>query len=242
MCEECGCENVDIHRHDHHSHTLQSRSSKKLVIEQAVMLKNDSYAEINRKYFHDNGIYAINLISSPGSGKTTIVEYLARHFGNDMAVIVGDIQTHRDAERARAAGCHSIQIETLGACHLDAHSILHTLQSFNPDGIRLLVIENVGNLVCPSSFDLGENEIVAVLSVPEGDDKVLKYPAVFHKANTLLINKIDLTAYVKFDKSKVITESRSLNRKINVFEIAAVNGLGMNEFIDYLNKQMLLLI
>lgn len=239
MCEECGCENVDIHSHDHHSHTLQSGSSKKLIIEQAVMSKNDSYAEINRKYFRDNGIYVINLISSPGSGKTTIVEYLARNFGNTMAVIVGDIQTHRDAERARAAGCTSFQIETLGACHLDAHSILHTLQSFNPDGIRLLVIENVGNLVCPSSFDLGENEIVAVLSVPEGDDKVLKYPAVFHKANTLLINKIDLTAYLKFDKSKVATECRSLNSKINVFEIAAINGLGMKEFIDYLNKRML---
>jgi len=238
MCEECGCENTEIHRHDHHSHTLQSRSSEKLIIKEAVLNKNDSYAEINRKYFHDNGIYVINLISSPGSGKTTIVEYLARHFGNSMAVIVGDIQTHRDADRARAAGCLSFQIETLGACHLDAHSILHTLQSFNPGDIKLLVIENVGNLVCPSSFDLGENETIAVLSVPEGDDKVLKYPAVFHKANTLLINKIDLTAYIKFDKSRVITECKSLNNKINVFEIAAINGLGMGEFTDYLSSKL----
>ena len=102
------------------------------------MSKNDSYAEINRKYFRDNGIYVINLISSPGSGKTTIVEYLAHHFGNSMAVIIGDIQTHRDARETSEAGCISFQIETLGACHR-AHGILHTLQSFNPDGIRLLV-------------------------------------------------------------------------------------------------------
>jgi len=239
MCEECGCKDVEIHRHDHHSHTLESRSTKKLIIERAVLEKNDSYAEINRKYFREKGIYAINLISSPGSGKTTIVEYLARYFGRSMAVIVGDIQTQRDAERARAAGCTSFQIETLGACHLDAHSVLHALQSLNTDGVRLLVIENVGNLVCPSSFDLGENEIVAVLSIPEGDDKILKYPSVFHKANTLLINKIDLAAHVKFDKSRVITECRSLNSKINIFEIAAINGLGMSEFIDYLNKRTL---
>ncbi len=238
MCEECGCAGADIHLHNKHSHEHEHRSSQKLMLEQAVLDKNNSYAELNRQYFHQNKIYTINLISSPGSGKTTIVEYLASHFGKEMALIVGDIQTQRDADRAKAAGCRSVQIETLGACHLDAHSILHTLQSFNLDGVRLLIIENVGNLVCPSSYDLGENEIVTVLSVPEGDDKVLKYPAIFHKATTLLINKVDLTAYVNFDKNKVITECRSLNRNINIFEIAAIKGLGMNAFIDYLSKKI----
>jgi hydrogenase nickel incorporation protein HypB len=251
MCKECGCKPVSVHgdheHHHHHDHDhnhdhdhagiSEHTSTQKVSVEQAVLNKNDAFAEENRRYFQKKGIYVINLISSPGSGKTTIVEYLARHFGEKMAVVVGDIQTHRDAERARAAGCRSVQIETLGACHLDAHSVLHAVESLNLDGVKLLVIENVGNLVCPSSYDLGEHEVVAVLSVPEGDDKVLKYPVVFHRAATLLINKIDLASYVNFDKQKVITETRSLNNRIRVFETAAVKGTGMDVFVEYLTKQ-----
>jgi hydrogenase nickel incorporation protein HypB len=261
MCKECGCKSVDVHgdhdhhhghghnhdhdhdhnhHHDHkHEHTDSSEnvSTRKVSVELAVLDKNNTFADENRHFFGKKGIYVINLISSPGSGKTTIVEYLARHFGEKMAVVVGDIQTHRDAERARAAGCRSVQIETLGACHLDAHSVAHALESLDLDGVKLLVIENVGNLVCPSSYDLGEHEVVAVLSVPEGDDKVLKYPVVFHRAATLLINKIDLAPYVNFDKQKVITEARSLNSRIRVFETAAVKGSGMDTFVEYLNNQ-----
>lgn len=258
MCEDCGCASVDVHgehkhhhneqdnghHHDHHhehSHKHGDKSgtvsTRKVSVETAVLDKNNTYADENRQYFKKKGIYVINLISSPGSGKTTIVEYLARHFGEKMAVVVGDIQTHRDAERARAAGCRSVQIETLGACHLDAHSVLHAVESLVLDGVKLLVIENVGNLVCPSSYDLGEHEVVVVLSVPEGDDKVLKYPVVFHRAATLLINKIDLAPYVNFDKQKVITEARSLNNRIKVIETAAVKGTGMDAFVEYLNNQ-----
>ncbi|NLD99517.1 MAG: hydrogenase nickel incorporation protein HypB [Fibrobacter sp.] len=253
MCEECGCGSVIIHNDHKHSYTDAQHHehsnahechhnqslplTNKVMVEKAVLDKNDRFAAINRQIFSDKKIYAINLISSPGSGKTTIVEALARHFGEKMVVIVGDIQTRRDADRARAAGCRSAQIETLGACHLDAHSILHTLESFDLNGVRLLIIENVGNLVCPSSYDLGENEVVAVLSAPEGDDKVLKYPTVFHRASTLILNKMDLSAFVNFDKEKVISECRSLNKNIGVFETAAINGQGMDLFIDYLSKR-----
>ncbi len=255
MCKECGCTSIDVHgdhghhhdhshKHEHHHEHSQERtgtsdntSTRKVSVELAVLDKNNTFADENRHFFKKKGIYVINLISSPGSGKTTIVEYLARHFGEKMAVVVGDIQTLRDAERARAAGCRSVQIETLGACHLDAHSIAHAVESLNLNGVKLLVIENVGNLVCPSSYDLGEHEVVAVLSVPEGDDKVLKYPVVFHRASTLLINKIDLAPYVNFDKRKVIAEARSLNSRIRVFETAAVKGMGMDTFVEYLNNQ-----
>jgi hydrogenase nickel incorporation protein HypB len=239
---EHGHEHEHKHEHEHehgneheHEHTHEHEIKQKIAIDRPVLEGNDYLAKINRQFFNDHGLFVINLISSPGSGKTTIVEYLARHFKQQMAVIVGDIQTHRDAERARAAGCKSVQIETLGACHLDAHSVGHALETLDLQGVKLLVIENVGNLVCPSTYDLGEHEKIAVLSLPEGDDKVLKYPALFFRASTILLNKIDLAPYVKFDKDKVIDECRSLNRSVNVFEIAASSGLGMENFIVYLS-------
>lgn len=262
MCGNCGCSETDSidHHHDHdnhnghHHHKHQSKEHhhgkehhhhghdvkehRRISIETSVHHKNEQYALKNRQFFNNAGLYVVNLISSPGSGKTTIVEYLARYYKDRMAVVVGDIQTNRDAERAKAAGCRSVQIETLGACHLDAHGVGHACEELEFAGVKLLVIENVGNLVCPSTYDLGEHEKIAVLSLPEGDDKVMKYPSLFHNASTILINKIDLEHYVSFDCDKVINECKSLNRSINVFKVAARTGLGMDDFIGYINGKL----
>jgi hydrogenase nickel incorporation protein HypB len=244
MCDTCGCSNPDNPRisfpgelsHDHarahghgHDHTLAP-----ITIGADVLAKNKQLAQANRAFFDRHGLHAVNIMSSPGSGKTTVVESLARRFGDAMAVVIGDIQTHRDAERVIRAGSRSVQIETNGACHLDAHAVAHALQRLDLEGCKLLVIENVGNLVCPSSYDLGEHEKIAMLSLPEGDDKVLKYPSLFHRADVLLINKIDLAPYMEFAVNKVVNECNSLNRHIIHFSISAKTGAGMDAFCEYL--------
>jgi hydrogenase nickel incorporation protein HypB len=203
-----------------------------------ILSENDRIAEANRSFFTKSKLYVINLISSPGSGKTTIVEFLARHYKDKMALIVGDIQTQRDADRARSAGCQAVQIETLGACHLDASSIRDALSRLDLHTTGLLVIENVGNLVCPSTYDLGEHEKIAVISLPEGDDKVLKYPSLFHRVDMVLINKIDLEGIVPFDKNKVKDECRMLNSNVTILEIASGKGTNMNDFINYIDKKI----
>jgi hydrogenase nickel incorporation protein HypB len=240
MCKECGCKPVSFHTKHNHEHG-HSHERVTMRIDVPVLSENDLIAERNRALFTKNKLYAINLISSPGSGKTTIVEYLARHYKEKMALIVGDIQTQRDADRARIAGCQAVQIETLGACHLDANSIESAFSKLDITNTQFLVIENVGNLVCPSSYDLGEHEKIAVLSLPEGDDKILKYPSLFHRANMVLLNKIDLEGIVHFDKVKVKEECRILNSDVTIIEIASGKGTNMNMFIDYLDRKMNLL-
>lgn len=232
MCDTCGCISPsETGHHHHHDH-------KKIDIGESVMARNDQYAEKNRVRFAEKGLFVINLISSPGSGKTTVVEALARQFGSRMAVIEGDIQTSRDADRVTAAGSSAHQIETQGACHLDAHSVGHALDHLDLDGVKLLVIENVGNLVCPSTYDLGEHEKMAILSLPEGDDKVLKYPALFHRVKTLLINKIDLHPYLTFDVVRAESECRSLNPDVESFRVSATTGEGMNGLFNYLEEKI----
>jgi hydrogenase nickel incorporation protein HypB len=244
MCEACGCENAQSprtsppgeHGRDHadaHVHR-HGHDRTAIPIGAEVLAANNRIAETNRALLKSKGLYAVNIMSSPGSGKTTIVEYLARRFGDAMAVIVGDVQTRRDAERVIRAGSRSVQIETNGACHLDAHSVEHALERLDLEGCKLLVIENVGNLVCPSSYDLGEHEKIAILSLPEGDDKVLKYPSLFHRANVLLIGKIDLAPYMEFSVDKAVNECRSLNRSVAVFRVSAKTGEGMDDFCGYL--------
>jgi hydrogenase nickel incorporation protein HypB len=248
MCDSCGCSDpvTPDHDHDHeHEHGQQhshgphalTPAHSKIQLNVNVLKANNSFAEENRAVFKKSGMYAVNIIGSPGSGKTTIVEALARHFGKSMAVIEGDIQTRRDAERVIRAGSRAWQIETNGSCHLDAHSVGHALDHLDPSGCKLLVIENVGNLVCPASYDLGEDEKIAVLSIPEGDDKVLKYPSLFHRAGVLLINKVDLSPYVDFDISKAVNECRSLNRSFTSFEISAKTGQGMDTLYAYLAEK-----
>jgi hydrogenase nickel incorporation protein HypB len=241
MCEECGCGDIDhgnVHEHGHsHDHDGQhghAHSHGSIPVGREVLEANSKLAERNRALFDHCGLFVMNLISSPGAGKTSILEHLAQRFGDTMAVIEGDIQTRRDAERVIRAGSRACQIETRGACHLDAHAVAHALDDLDVTDCKLLIIENVGNLVCPATYELGEHEKAAILSVPEGDDKILKYPALFHRAHVLLINKIDLVPHVRFDTSKAVNEGRSLNRQVSVFEISAETGQGMDAFGDYL--------
>ena len=240
MCETCGCSEPS-HGHDHreHSNHHHAPGSQQIPVGESVMARNDRFALANRDYFEKQGVFVVNMISSPGSGKTAILEALARHFGSRMAVIEGDVKTSRDADRVSSAGSPAIQIETDGACHLDAHSVGHAVDGLDLSSVQLLVIENVGNLVCPSTYDLGEHEKMAILSLPEGDDKVFKYPALFHRVKTLLVNKVDLLPHLTFDIGKAVGECRSLNPEVQAFEISATRGDGMDALFDYLETRFI---
>jgi hydrogenase nickel incorporation protein HypB len=243
MCEDCGCDELHTpanknknhgHEHDHTHEHGHSSHSHTISINKDVLQKNDEYAAENRAFFDSKKIYTVNLISSPGSGKTSLLEALAGEFGEKLAVIEGDIQTRRDAERVIRAGSRAHQIETGGACHLDAHGIAHAADHLDFEGCEFLIIENVGNLVCPATYELGEHMKAAILSIPEGDDKVLKYPAIFSRIGALLINKIDLAPYIEFDTQKAVNECRSLNRKFETFKVSAKTGEGIKAFCDFL--------
>lgn len=215
-------------------------TEKKVDISEPVMSKNDRIAAENRKLLSGKTIYTLNLISSPGAGKTTVLESMARFFGDRMAVIEGDVQTRRDAERIERAGCQAWQIETGGACHLDAQAVNHALShmDLDTDDLGLLAIENVGNLICPSGYDLGEDLRIGLLSVPEGDDKILKYPSLFSSIDALIINKMDLVPHLDFDVDRAIEECRSLNPDVEVFTVSARTGEGMEEFCGYLESKL----
>lgn len=212
---------------------------ERLKIETPVMRKNDAIAAQNRERLARLGIFAVNLISSPGSGKTSLLERMAERLGDDLAVIEGDVRTQLDAERVRRAGSRAQQIETGGACHLDAAAVAAALDELRLEELpcRILVIENVGNLVCPASYDLGENMKAAILSLPEGDDKVRKYPGIFHRIGALIINKIDLRPYLEFDERRVEAECRSLNRDFRIFFVSAKTGEGVEELCQYLREK-----
>jgi len=241
MCETCGCneptvaethgEGSHAHKHHHHSHehTVQ--------LDIPVLQKNNRIAQENRAFLAERGIYAVNIISSPGSGKTTLLEALASHFGSKMAVIEGDVQTRRDSERIIRAGSRAVQIETGGACHLDAHSVAHALEDLDSEECKILVIENVGNLVCPSSYDLGENEKWAILSLPEGDDKILKYPSLFSRIQALIISKIDLADRLEFNIRTAVNECKSLNRNFETYSLSAKSGEGVDTLIGYISAK-----
>ena len=214
-------------------------TSKRVDIEKPVLSKNDRIAAENRERFAKTGVLVLNMISSPGSGKTTLLEAMGRVMGGDLVVIEGDVQTHRDAERLRASGLRAVQIETGGACHLDAQRVADVLDEVDIEGhpARLLVIENVGNLVCPSSFDLGEHMKVALISLPEGDDKILKYPALFRRIGVLVVTKTDLLPHLDFDIDRVLAETRSLNNHFESFRLSAKTGEGVEAFCRFLLRK-----
>lgn len=235
MCDACGCNGPVHEHHHHHNHSHQTTT---ITLDQDVLAKNNAFADENRRIIASHGLFAINLLSSPGSGKTTLLEALGRHFGQTMAVIEGDIQTSRDADRVIRSGSRAHQIETNGACHLDAHAVGHAMEHINFEGVRLLVIENVGNLVCPAAYDLGEHEKMAILSLPEGDDKILKYPALFSRIQALIINKIDLQPYLDFNVDAAVNECKSLNRSFQTFRLSAKTGEGMDKLISYIEEHL----
>ncbi len=213
--------------------------ARMVEIEQNILSKNDRYAAANRAWFAERGLLALNLVSSPGSGKTTLltrtVEGLKGRYG--MAVIEGDQQTANDAERIRATGVPALQINTGKGCHLDAHMVGHALESLAPEAGGVVFIENVGNLVCPAAFDLGEAAKVAILSVTEGEDKPIKYPDMFAAARVMLLNKADLLPYLDFDVEQCIEYSRRVNPEIEVIQLSARSGEGMGEWYDWIAAQ-----
>lgn len=218
--------------------THKERTETTVSIKSAVMAKNDEAATRNRQRFERLGLFGVNLMSSPGSGKTTLLETLAQRLNKQLVVIEGDVQTRRDAERLEKVGCRVHQIETQGACHLDAVAVSMALDMLNivENEYRILVIENVGNLVCPSGYDLGEDLRVGLLSVPEGDDKILKYPSLFSRIDALLITKIDLLPVIEFDVDRAILECRSLNPSVRVFALSGKSGEGVDGFVEFLRE------
>jgi len=243
------------HQHDHghthhHEHTVAAthvagiNPSRILRIEQDILSKNNAYASDNRGYFQQHGMLTLNLVSSPGSGKTTLLTRTLDQLKTELslAVIEGDQQTVLDAERIRATCVKAIQINTGKGCHLDAHMVGHALESLKPEDNSLLFIENVGNLVCPASFDLGEACKVVILSVTEGEDKPLKYPDMFHAAGLMLLNKTDLLPYLQFDVDQCIAYAQRVNPGIKILQVSATTGDGMNEWYQWLREQHHLLL
>ena len=205
-------------------------------IETDILAKNDQYAAANRRWFAERGILALNLVSSPGSGKTSLLTRTIDDLNGELplAVIEGDQQTSNDAERIRATGVKALQVNTGKGCHLDGHMIGHALEGLAPDNDSVLFIENVGNLVCPAAFDLGEAHKVVILSVTEGEDKPIKYPDMFHAADLMLLNKVDLLPYLQFDVDKCIEYARRVNPGIRVLQVSATSGEGMDTWYRWI--------
>ena len=211
-------------------------SVKRIDINTSVLANNQAWAEKNGRLFQEKGVYTVNLMSSPGSGKTTILQqsfqYLTPHL--KVGIIVGDIETTEDALRMQGKGVPVVQINTHGACHLDAAMISGVLDSFDLDNTDVLIIENIGNLVCPADFSFGEHLKVAVLSTTEGNDKVRKYPDMFRKADAVLINKIDLLPYVDFDLEVLERDVRAVGSHAEIFHMAARTGEGVEAWCRWL--------
>ncbi|NOQ34367.1 MAG: hydrogenase nickel incorporation protein HypB [Methylococcaceae bacterium] len=229
------------HTHDYgqgaaHAHVAGLSQTRMVQIEQDILGKNNQYAVVNRDYFSQHGILALNLVSSPGSGKTTLltktIELLKDEL--ELSVIEGDQQTTHDAERIRATGVKALQINTGKGCHLDAHMVGHAVENLKPAEQSLLMIENVGNLVCPAAFDLGEAHKVAVLSVTEGEDKPLKYPDMFHAADLMILNKVDLLPHLDFDVEQCIQYAKQVNPRIKILQLSAKTGEGMESWGQWL--------
>jgi hydrogenase nickel incorporation protein HypB len=233
------------HDHSHpytpaHSHAPGISGKRMVQIEQDILTKNNAYAALNRERLRERGVFALNLVSSPGSGKTTLLcKTIAMLEGQAVAVIEGDQQTSQDAERIRASGAPAIQINTGKGCHLDAHMVGHAMEKLELPEASLLLIENVGNLVCPAAFDLGEAHKVVILSVTEGEDKPIKYPDMFRAASLLLLNKIDLLPYLDFDVDAALGFARRVNPNMRVIRVSAKSGEGMDEWLAYLRDGLL---
>lgn len=246
MCATCGCDtNTSSARRTgehNHSHEHDHLHTKTIIdIEKDVLYENNLLAERNRGYFDAKNILSLNLVSSPGSGKTSLLEKTLTDMKGQFGfyVIEGDQQTSRDADRIHATGTKVVQINTGKGCHLDAHMILHALQGIKPAENSILFIENVGNLICPAMFDLGEKERVVIISVTEGEDKPIKYPDIFHTADLCIINKIDLLPYVPFSIEKAKEYARQVNPALRFIEVSCLTGEGMPDWYQWLKENVL---
>jgi len=219
-----------------HAHAPGMSQSRMVQIEQDILSKNNAYAHANRQWFDERGIFALNLVSSPGSGKTTLLVKTIARLKDQMVinVVEGDQQTSNDAERIRATGVPALQINTGKGCHLDGHMVGQAVQRLKPADGSLFLIENVGNLVCPAAFDLGEHHKVAILSVTEGEDKPLKYPDMFKAADIMLLNKCDLLPHLEFDVKLAEANARRVNPKLVIFRVSATTGEGMEPWLQWI--------
>lgn len=222
MCGTCGC-----------SDTV----TETVVLEQKVLSRNDELAEHNREWLGEHDIHAVNLMSSPGSGKTTLLECTVREAGIPLSVVEGDQETVFDAERIRATGCRVVQVNTGAGCHLDADMLHTALHRLAPPDHSVVMIENVGNLVCPALFDLGEHTRAVVMSVTEGADKPLKYPHMFRTADVVLLNKIDLAPYVDFDEAAFAAAVGQVRGEVDILRLSATRGDGMTGWYRWLRSR-----
>lgn len=265
MCTTCGCSDTanprvtnlkpghtgetvhtrfdHSHLHDdhhHHDHDHRHEYGTTVPIEQPILAKNDRLAERNRGWFLGRNIVALNLVSSPGSGKTTLLERTIQDLKHDIniSVIEGDQETLFDAERIRKTGCPVVQINTGAGCHLEADMLARGLETLQPPSNSLVLIENVGNLVCPALFDLGEHAKVVILSVTEGEDKPLKYPHMFKNASMMILNKIDLLPHLTFAVSKCLEFAHLVNPGLQVIQVSATTGEGLHNWYDWVTSQI----
>ncbi len=244
MCRTCGCEDVEHehahghgHGHDHHGHD-HHHAPRRVAVESALLAKNDRLAGALRARLARERITALNLIGAPGAGKTALLEHTIRALaGVSLAVIEGDQATDHDARRIAATGCAVFQVNTGAGCHLDSAMIEHALDHLAPPHGAILFVENVGNLVCPALFDLGERAKVVVMAVTEGEDKPLKYPHVFRAASALVLTKVDLLPHLDVEPARFIDHAKRVNPRLAVFPVAAPRGKGMAEWCGWLRAQ-----
>lgn len=265
MCAICGCSGAGrdgrrsgahghVHGHEHghehgHGHDhggdepshgdTGSTEARTRLLEIELLAKNDRLADQNRRWLAERGILALNLIGSPGAGKTTLLEQTARWLRDELeiAVLEGDQETDADAERIRAAGCRAHQINTGAGCHLDAKMVREGLEILDPSERAIVFFENVGNLVCPALFDLGERAKVVILSATEGEDKPLKYPHIFRAADVVVLNKIDLLPYLPFDIDRCISNALEVKPSLRVFRTSTYSGEGIEEWCGWLSRE-----
>ena len=240
-----GHDEHDHHHHElnhHHRHDAESHQNNRRQIEitQSILSKNDRLAERNRGFFRAKGLLVLNVLSSPGAGKTTLIERMLTDLGEHLptVVIVGDLATDNDAQRLRHTGAEAVQITTGETCHLEAEMVGRAAQQLHLDGIKLLVIENVGNLVCPAAYDLGEDLRVVIFSVTEGEDKPLKYPTMFKIADVVIINKIDIAEVVGFDRETALRNIRQIAPQAKILEGSARSGDGRGAWYGFLQEKM----
>jgi hydrogenase nickel incorporation protein HypB len=249
MCQTCGCSGPTArvttmgdageqpHRHHHDGHHHDPLATRVVTIEHDLLAKNDHVAAHNRAWLAERDVVAVNLMSSPGAGKTSLLERTIRESSQDRAVCVveGDQETLFDADRIKAAGAAAVQINTGAGCHLDAETLHRGMAALDPPQGSLLFVENVGNLVCPALFDLGEAAKVVIMSVTEGNDKPLKYPHMFAAADLVIVNKTDLLPYVDFDLDRCARDARSVNSGVTVLPLSVRNGAGMDAWYSWLD-------
>ena len=249
MCQDCGCSITDHthesdHSHDHHEaheilhHNPQLNDKKTIDVITKILDKNDHEAGHNRSHFDSHGVLAINLMSSPGSGKTTLLEKMHDIAGFRYGVIEGDLETSRDADRLKAKGIQAYQIQTGSACHLDAFMVHKGLHQMDLDNIDVCFIENVGNLVCPASYDVGSHLNVVLVSIPEGEDKIAKYPVMFRKADLILFTKTDLLPYFEYDMEREKAEARKIKPNVDILEVNVKDEASVKKVADWIKFKM----